>query len=179
MSMKSKAAVLLHPVRLRIVARLARDRRLTIAEIGESLVDVPQATLYRHVNQLVRVGMLEVITTNRVRSVTENVYALVPGSVSLSADALVGATREEHLRYFTTFIATLLADFARYVDRDEIDYARDGTGYHQTILHLSDEEFTGFVTALNKAIVPYLKTKAAPGRKRRLFNTIIIPDDGE
>ena len=44
----SAAAVLLHPVRLRIVLAMG-DEQLTTAEIAQHLPDVAQATLYRQV----------------------------------------------------------------------------------------------------------------------------------
>ena len=47
-----KTDIILHPVRMRILQNLA-TRNLTPLQLAEELVNVPQATLYRHLNKLV------------------------------------------------------------------------------------------------------------------------------
>ena len=62
---ETKADVLLHPVRLRIVQALLPRRQLTAQEIGRHLGDVPQATLYRHLNKLLDGGIIEIVHESR------------------------------------------------------------------------------------------------------------------
>ena len=75
------------------------------------------------------------------------------------------------------FVAGLLADFARYLRQDTIDLAADGVGYHQVVLYLSDEELKQFGEALSGVLLPLLANEPAPGRKRRLLSTILMPDE--
>ena len=72
---ESKTDLIMHPIRIRILLALV-DRKLTPLQLGEQLADVPQATLYRHLNKLMQGGLLEVIEERPVRGTVEKVYGL-------------------------------------------------------------------------------------------------------
>lgn len=172
----SRADLILHPVRLRLLAALAR-RQLTARQLSELLPDVPQATLYHHLGTLTRAGLLRVVSERRVRGTVEKRYALADDDASLSPADLANASREDHLRYFTIFVATLLGDFARYLQQDApIDLLADGVGYREMPFYLSDDELVQAAVAVNQALLPFLRNEPAPHRRRRLFATILIPD---
>jgi len=171
----SKAELILHPVRMRIIVVVAR-RQLTARQLGELLADVPQATLYHHLGLLTRGGILRVVEERPVRGTVEKVYALASDAHVAEGD-IAHATPEDHMRYFTAFVAGLLADFARYLRRDVINLAADGVGYHQMVLYLSDEELKQFGAALNGVLLPLLANEPSPGRERRLLSTILMPDE--
>jgi DNA-binding transcriptional ArsR family regulator len=169
----SRADLILHPVRMRLLVALAR-RQLTAGQLTELLPDVPQATLYHH---LTRAGLLHVVSERPVRGTVEKRYALADDTALLSPADLAHASREDHLRYFTLFVATLLADFARYLQQDApLDFVADGVGYRETPFYLSDEEFAQAAVAVNHALRPFLDHQPAPHRRRRLFATIVFPD---
>jgi DNA-binding transcriptional ArsR family regulator len=141
------------------------------------LGDVPPATLYRHINRLSEAGVLELVAERRVRGTLEKVYTLGQQGASLDPQEFAALSREDHLRYFTTFVATLLDDFSRYVKNAQpFDVLVDGVGYHKVPLELSDEEFAEVAKGINAAILPHLDNRPAPGRKRRIFATIVMPD---
>jgi DNA-binding transcriptional ArsR family regulator len=172
----SRADLILHPVRMRLLVALAR-RQLTAGQLTELLPDVPQATLYHHLGLLTRAGLLHVVSERPVRGTVEKRYALADDTALLSPADLAHASREDHLRYFTLFVATLLADFARYLQQDApLDFVADGVGYHETPFYLSDEEFAQAAAAVNQALLPFLGHQPAPMRRRRLFATIVFPD---
>jgi predicted ArsR family transcriptional regulator len=80
-------------------------RSLTAAAIADSLGDVPQATLYRHIGTLVQAGVLAIAEERPVRGATERVYVLAEGGAILAPAELSSATREDHLLYyFTVFV---------------------------------------------------------------------------
>ncbi len=172
----SRANLILHPVRMRLLVTLAR-RHLTARQLGELLPDLPQATLYHHLGRLTRAGLLRVVSERPVRGAVEKLYAIADDHALLSPDDLANASREDHLRYFTLFVTTLLGDFSRYLQQDApIDLVADGVGYRETPFYLSDEEFAQAATAFNQALLPFLSYQPAPHRRRRLFATIIFPD---
>jgi hypothetical protein len=82
----------------------------------------------------------------------------------------------EHRESFLTFVAGLLGDFDRYVERGDVDLARDLVGYHQRATNLSDEEMRDFIRDLRTVIEPRLHHAPSPERKRRLITTILMPD---
>ncbi len=170
-----KIDLLIHPVRLRIIQALVPDRCLTIGEIGASLDDIPQASLYRHVNTLVRGDVLAAVAERQIRGATERVYRIAERGADIGPGDLATATPADHLRYFTTFVATVLTDYGRYLERANIDLVRDGVGYRQASLELSDDEFASFTGALNAAVAPFLGRPPRADRTRRTLSTIVMP----
>jgi DNA-binding transcriptional ArsR family regulator len=172
---RKTTSLLLHPVRLRVVQALLGDRRMTTTELGEELGDVSAATLYRHVSVLAAAGVLEVVAEQRVRGTIERTYALRLSAAQVDPDELASMTTEDHRQAFTAFTAGLLADFERYLAREEVDLARDGVGYRQNALWLSDGEFEDLLGDLRAVLQARADNGPAPGRVRRLITLALMP----
>ncbi len=168
--------LLLHPIRLRIVQALVGEP-MTPLQLKDRLADVPQATLYRHINQLADGGLLEVVGERPVRGSIERTYRVVTAAVALGDDDLESATADEHFRYFATFVGTLLADFAGYLESGAPGLTGDRVGYRQVPLWLTDEEFDALAETMATAVQAHVDNPPAPGRRRRLLTTIVMPDD--
>ncbi|MFI8805619.1 helix-turn-helix domain-containing protein [Micromonospora chalcea] len=176
MSMERWAEVALHPVRLRVLRAVA-GTRVTTHDLAELLPDVPHATLYRHLATLVKAGMLDVVQERKVRGAVERVYALPAHGAALDPAALATATPEDHARYFTAFVSSLLSEFSRYLARDRVDFVADGVGYQQLVLHLTDAELHEFAAGLNALVGPLLARGPGDGRIPRLLATVLMPAD--
>ena len=170
------ADLLLHPVRLRIVQAFLGGRTLTTAGLGAELDDVPTASLYRHVGLLVDAGVLGVVEERKVRGAAERSYRLVLEAAS--ADP-AGMSAEDHRRAFATFVAALLADFDRYLQRagSTPDPLADGVGYRQAGVWLDDGEFADFVGELRALVAARMALPQRPGRRRRILSTVLMPGD--
>jgi DNA-binding transcriptional ArsR family regulator len=173
----STADLLLHPHRLRIAQALLGKAGLTTADLRTALPEIPPATLYRHINALLAGGLLEVVEERPTRGAVERTYALVTSRTVVSGEEAAAMTAEEHRRAFLTVVAGLLADFDRYLDREDFDLERDLVGYRQVALHLSDEEMLEVLGELNAVIGPRMANEPGPGRVRRLFTTVLMPAD--
>ncbi|SFF89057.1 Helix-turn-helix domain-containing protein [Actinoplanes philippinensis] len=176
MSRDRWAELALHPVRIRILRAVA-GARLTTHDLVALLPDIPHATLYRHLATLVKTGLIEVVDQRRIRGAVERVYALPAHGATLDAAALATATPEDHARYFTAFVSSLLSEFSRYLARERIDFAADGAGYQQLVLHLTDAELAAFAADLNQIIGPLLGNQPGNGRVPRLLATVLLPAD--
>ncbi|MEU4341501.1 helix-turn-helix domain-containing protein [Nocardia sp. NPDC023852] len=168
------ADLALHPVRIRILTAVSGTRR-TASDLADLLPDVPQATLYRHISTLAGAGMLEVVAERKVGGATERVYSVPEGGVTPTAEALASATPQEHARYFTAFVSSLLSEFTRYFARESIDLVADGVGYQQVVLHLDDAEFARFAQGFAQLVQPMLANEPGGGRTPRLLATILLP----
>lgn len=168
--------LLLHPIRLRIVQALVGSP-MTPLELRDRLGDVAQATLYRHLNQLVDGGLLEVVDERPVRGTVERTYGVVTSAVSLSDEDMASAGTDDHFRYFATFVGTLLSDFGAYLFAGDPKLGEDRVGYRQTALWLTDDELDELVIALRAAIDRHADNKPSPDRRRRLLTTVLMPDD--
>ena len=176
MSRNRWAELALHPVRIRILRAVA-GARLTTHDLVALVPDIPHATLYRHLATLVKAGLIEVVEERKIRGAVERVYALPAHGATLDAAALATATPEDHARYFTAFVSSLLSEFSRYLARERIDFAADGAGYQQLVLHLTDAELATFAADLNQIIGPLLGNEPGDGRVPRLLATILLPAD--
>lgn len=171
---ESTADLVLHPVRMRLI-QLLSGNRLTPQEMVERLGDVPPATLYRHLAKLTAGGVVAVAEERPVRGAVEKVYTLPSAEVDVTRD-LMGASREEQMRWFTTFVATLLGNYGRYLAQPSYDLAKDGVGYRQWAFFLSDAEYQAFLEGLRALIQKAMANHPAPDRHRRLITTMFMPD---
>ena len=178
---------LLHPVRMRIVQCIAAQGAMSPKSLQEALVDVPPATLYRHVKALFEAGFLEVASERRARGAVERTYRLVGGHAVLGPEELEfpdheeptskrSVTGDDHLRWFSGFTATLVDAFARYTRRRRPDLVRDRVRYRLVPMHLTETEATQFAEELEALYVRYHERGPGPGRVRRWFGFVTLPD---
>ena len=176
MDNKKKADLILHPIRMRILMTLAGEKK-TSQQLAEELRDVPQATLYRHINRLAKARVIQVVEERQVRGNIEKVYTIDELTAHLSAEEVAGFNKDDHMRYFIAFVASLLDDFSRYLQHsDTIDFSADGVGYQKFPLELSDEELEALTTKINQAFEKYSHNQPGQGRRRRSFSFAIMPD---
>ncbi|MFG1798016.1 helix-turn-helix domain-containing protein [Nocardia sp. NPDC049149] len=167
--------LLAHPVRLRIVHAMRGGRVLTTAQLCDRLPDTSKATVYRHVELLTAGGVLEVAEEQRVRGALERHYRLRQDRASIDAETAVAMTPDDHRRVFATAMATLIAEYNAYLDRDTADPARDLVGYRQHAIWLSDSEIQELIAGMRAAILPTLGNEETPDRTRYLLSPIMFP----
>ncbi len=173
----SKANLILHPIRLQIITAIS-TQEMTAKELAKVIGDVPQTTLYRHLNALVEGGILKVTGETQIRGTFERTYAMA-GMPSLKAEDLRGMRKQDYEQGFITYLSTLMNAALRYLDskqdNEEINPIEDGVDLSLAQLILSDEEFR----AMNQQILDLLMAKSNnqpyPNRKLRLFTYLFIP----
>ena len=143
--------------------RLRAGNPLTTQGLADLLPDVARATLYRHLSILVDGGIIEVVGEQRVRGAVERPYTLRHGSASLLKEDLEAASREDRLRFFASFVASLLDEYARYLRRDQIDLAADGVMYREGAVYLSDAEAADVAREMWASFTRRVGNEAAPG----------------
>ncbi|MCR8845165.1 helix-turn-helix domain-containing protein [Paenibacillus sp. SC116] len=174
--MKNKADLILHPVRLKIILTIMRKQRATALQLNELLPEVPQATLYRHINKLAEANLLTIVEQVQVRGVVEKVYAVSEEGAHVTQADLEVATRDDHMRYFTTFISSLMHDFSQYVEQPNFNLERDRVGYRQLALYLSDDELEEVMAPFREAVMKAIHNTPAEGRRRRTLSFVIMPE---
>jgi DNA-binding transcriptional ArsR family regulator len=173
MGTKKPAEVVLHPQRLAILRVLATRPRTT-KQLADALPEISQATLYRHMSMLLASGFVEVVEEQQVRGAVTRTYALADSAVLSGAD-LGEASRDDHFRYFATFAAGLLGEYGAYLDRPSIDLERDGVGFREHVLHLTDTELRELLAELRASIAARAALSPGDGRTARLLATITMP----
>ncbi|MCO6004389.1 helix-turn-helix domain-containing protein [Actinoallomurus purpureus] len=167
--------LLLHPVRLRVVHAMSGERTLTTAQLCDLLPDVSKATVYRHVGLLADGGLLEVDGEQRVRGAVERRYRLCRARAVIDAETAASVSPEDHRRVFAVAMATLLAEFNAYLDRDHADPVADAVGYRQHAIWLSPDERAEMIGELRDVIVSRMAHEPSPDRVRHLLSPILFP----
>jgi len=171
------ADLLLHPVRLRIVQAFLGERALTTAQLIAELSDIPPASLYRHVARLVNADVLQVISERRVRGALERTYMLRLAAASMMPDEIASMSADDHRQAFMAFVAGLLADADRYLERADLDPLRDGVTYRLAGLWLDDAEYADLLRDLVGVLQPRLANAPRKGRRRRILATVLLLGD--
>ncbi len=173
MSDSSIADVVLHPVRLRIIQQFG-GRSLTTAQLRETLPDVTQATLYRHVATLVDAGILAVVEERRVRGAVERTLALGERMAHVDQGALRAMSDVQLRSALLTFLGSVAADFDRFVDSDD-EGLRDFVGFGRVPLYVDADDLAAIQSGLAELLGPYLSDRG--GDRRRVgFVTLLVPE---
>ncbi|MBV9338484.1 MAG: hypothetical protein JO243_21560 [Solirubrobacterales bacterium] len=98
-------------------------------------------------------------------------------AASINLDELERMTRQDHRQAFMAFVAGLLGDFDRYLNRDDIDLARDGVSYRMAGLWLDDAEMADLARELARVIQPRAANPPRRGRRRRILGFVLLPGD--
>lgn len=174
MAKPNKADLIVHPVRIRILQALTHGP-LTTQQISDRLSDTPTSSIYRHLKILLKNKLIEVAETRQVKAIEEKVYRLTQ-MAHLSAGDVAELTTDQHLRYFITYMATLLQEFSSYLDTSEdADLVADRVGYTQTTFYATRKEFDLMTKTINEAIIPLLQNKAGGKRELHKFAFVTYP----
>jgi DNA-binding transcriptional ArsR family regulator len=172
----TKADLIIHPARLRIIQSFGGGRRLTAQELAALVPDIPRASLYRHLNLLLDGGVLAVVEERPARAIQERVYALVATATNLGPADYTATDAGDHLRYFSAFLELLRNDFTRYLRHGApVNLAVDGVAYYQMPLFLSDDEYEQFVATMQATLWPIIEQRPNPDRRKRLLSIIVMP----
>jgi hypothetical protein len=175
--MDGRVALLLHPVRLRLVHAMRAAGRLTTRGLCERLPDLPKATVYRQVGRLVRGGIFQVESERKVRGAVERLYRLVPSAVAVSIEDAEAMTLEDHRRGFTAAVAALMADFDAYLDRHEASPVADEVSYRQFVVWLTPEERSRLVGELGRMVRALTRNAPNDTRAPHILSTVFFPAD--
>ncbi|WP_328989216.1 helix-turn-helix domain-containing protein [Kribbella sp. NBC_01245] len=169
--------LLLHPVRLRIVQAVFDGSPFTTLQLRERLPDVSRATMYRQVEILLEGGLLEIESEARVHGAVERRYRLLAAQTLIDRDTAEAMTLDEHRHGFAAATASLLGEFAAYLDQEGADPKADLVSYKQIPLWLSDKEKADLIDAVMALLQAHAGNPQSPGRRRHLLATIFFPTE--
>ena len=172
---RKKADLIIHPERLLVLQTLA-GKPMTTQEIAEALPALPKPSLYRHLKLLLDGNMLEVVETRQVRGIQEKVYR-ISQATHLTAEDLAGFNPQEHFRYFSIYLASLLKGFADYLGSGEhpVNMLVDRAGYSATVINANDEELIAFKMELDHALQKLIGNPPRADRHRHKIAVITHP----
>lgn len=176
MKNESRADVILHPVRMRIIQCLI-NQQITAQQIRELLPDIPQASLYRHIKKLVEAEVIHIVDEIPIRGTVEKVYSINnPSKMTLGVEEVNTLSKDQHMGLFIKFMANLMGEYERYLNQDRFDIVVDGVSFRQTSMYLNEEEFSQFIKEIVGVYSKFTQIKPEKDRRRRTVATIIIPE---
>lgn len=174
-----KIELVIHPVRFQILRAIGRET-LTTQEIADRLPDSPKSSIYRHLKLLLEHNLIAVAETRLVNGIQEKAYRLDQPQ-HLGVDDMKDLTADDHVRFFTTYVLTLVQDFADYVTRrDPIDMLADRTGYTEAVFYATTAELDTFQMEINTALMKLMGNEPGNGRSRRKLALVSqpLPENG-
>ncbi|MFG6495873.1 helix-turn-helix domain-containing protein [Fictibacillus sp. UD] len=177
MNQKSKADLILHPVRMKIIQHLAKGSA-TVSELRGWISDVPQATLYRHLNVLNKNEIIYVTDERKIRGAVERTYALEQDTAYISAEEAANLSKEDHMKMFMTFISNITGDVEAYLNGDT-NLNTDIFGYNQLDLYLDGEEWEELSRGMQELISKYVPNRPTKRNKKVTLVQMLVPEPKE
>ncbi len=166
---------LVNPVTNKLLVELHFKEQATTKELSEICNDIPQATLYRYLNRLLKDGMIKVVAENEVRGTIEKVYTLNV-DLAKTTEEIKSSNDGEKLMYIVnTGIINILAEFREYIAKGNFDLRNDGITFAVSSFYASDEEYQEMMKKMGSIIQDVSGNKVTPQRKLRSLNLIITP----
>ena len=170
-----KADLIIHPVRLRVL-QLLGQKPLTTSELDALIPDVAKSSLYRHLKKLLEGGLVEIAETHLVKGTEEKSYRLIASPTITQEDVLL-MSKNDHLRYFSTYVAGLVQDFKAYLDSQEtLNMLSDRAGYSEILFYASTEELDALFATLKESLLRLKNQPSQPGRRLRKLVFINHPE---
>jgi hypothetical protein len=113
-------------------------------------------------------------TERKVRGTVERTY-VKHGRQNISRTELSQLSREELRQVYLAYVAALLSDIDRYLERDDAELRRGGATLRIAAMWLADDELREVAAGFGKLLQPYLDRPATPGTTRRILRTIVLP----
>ncbi|MBE1555969.1 helix-turn-helix domain-containing protein [Sporosarcina limicola] len=175
--MANKAEVLMHPVRMKISQVLMRNKEfgLTPLEMVKIIEDVPQATLYRHIQILLEAGIIRISKEKKVRSVSEKYYVLNEEEMKLSSDEWKEYSTKEKLGYISFYQLSLFTQYQNYLTKLETQACtEDKATFSLGDLKLDDNDFEKFQNELKDLLMKYYTNTAKIDEADTHYRTVAI-----
>lgn len=165
---REEQKLLLNQVRHRILQYVLRKGSVTVKEIGDSLKDIPQASLYRQIKLLSDNGFLVVCGQKQVRGTLEHTYSLAPKL--LEADG--GKRTDLNIQFILLSIAQ---DFADYYSAPSENSVKDVLNLISSPILMSDDEFEAYMEKISELTKQYINNEPCDGRKARRVTLVSSP----
>lgn len=177
--MAHKTDILMHPVRMKMVQILFRHKEegLSPLEMVNMLDDVPQATLYRHLQKLLDANIIRILKEKKVRAVSEKHYVINEKELMFNQAEWGRHTREEKMNYFAFYQILLKSRYEDYLIRkeNEADVIDEAT-FSIAELQLDDETFAQFQSDLHDLMLSYHQKENKATAPHRTVGITIVPE---
>ncbi|WP_235817471.1 helix-turn-helix domain-containing protein [Gracilibacillus timonensis] len=155
------------------LALIDKEEGLSILQLNQLLEDVPQATLYRHMNAMFEDGLVKIVNTKKTRSGEEKFYAINAETYKINEEEWNQASYDEKVNFVTFYFMYVLQAYQSY--HKTMDGKKDETTFSLAKLHLDEDKFEDFQSELNALFNKYYEESEKDSNKERTVSLVIIP----
>lgn len=165
---------MMHPIRIRIIQELSIKKTATTKELQAACGHFAQATLYRHLKELLHHKLIKIVSENHINGIIEKVYAIDQDVTQNIAKDPSKMTEDDLTHIFNQFMISIMTDYKTYIDHEDgLKNIQNEFGLVSTSLFLTDDELKDLLISINKLIYPLINQQQEEGRKLRKFSRII------
>lgn len=167
---------LTNPVKVKILVGIEQLGQATAKQLLDLCNDLSQATVYRALNKLTALKLIQIAEENPKRGTVEKVYRLNESADLLDAERIVRENDgEAYLGLFLAFLRSLLGAFGTYAKRSQINIMQDGSGFSASQICVTREELDELGQKIAETIVPYRQNGPAENRQNHTLALIFTP----
>ncbi|MCI8337075.1 MAG: hypothetical protein HFH62_00145 [Lachnospiraceae bacterium] len=167
--------VLTNPVKCKLFLEIQKCGETTAKHLSEAFSNIPSATLYRYLKRMTNDKVLKIVNQTQIRGAVENTYAVDINLTKHFKEVLDSNSGEAYMQAFMQYIIGFAELFQDYCKRDDIDIAKDKSGFSLSPLSLTDEELEMLIENIRDVVKPYESNTPAEGRKLHSIGVIISP----
>lgn len=160
------------PVKGKIMLEIHSAGSASVRYLCDRCPDIPRSTMYRHLSKLEKVGLVQVVSTRRVRGTTEKTYRFVSEVLSSSGEDM---SRESVLGLFIQYCMRFFSEFDRNLPDMLCKDEPISMGFTAAPVYATDEEIRRFTESWGRMIATLTENKATDGRKAHTIGLIVTP----
>ena len=169
---------LTNPLKNKLLTEIKSSQKITAKEISAKLKEIPQTTLYRHLNRMVEDGIIEVIGENQIKNLREKIYALAIDFDEEMKAIENDSSNQLFLAQFKAFTNGLEEEFHKALTDKRLGDAQGSYGFNITPFYATNEEVHELAFKIQELLKPYTEIESCPMRRLRNIASIITPPIG-
>ena len=167
-------ACFVNPTKSSILLTIQQLDSCTAKEIMAKQPDIPQATLYRTLKQLTKIGIITVVAETKIRAVVERTYALNESFMPNAEQIVTENNGAAYFQLMSSFTLQLMNEFKAYAERPNIDILHDGSGFSATPIYVNETEIQELAQEVAHVIKRYQTKEPTSDSEQKLHTMAII-----
>lgn len=160
------------PIKGKIMLEVSSAGTASVKYLCERCPDVPRSTMYRHLSKLEKEGLLEVVSTRRVRGTVEKTYRFVGITSDYQNDEL---SREMVMRLFAQYCMKFFEEFENNLPEKVSKSNPTVMAFTAAPVFATDDEMMRFTESVGRMISALSENKATEDRNAHTVGFMITP----
>ena len=167
---------IISPAKSQLLQAINYHERITAKELAQIVTQLPQATLYRYLNKMVKDGLIKVVAENQIRNVKEKVYAMAIDFEAENKKIAEDSSGESYLALFQIFTNGLHEDFKKHMSTGNAAINRKfAYAFGALPITVTDEEAEELYKKIEALLQPYHDNPMTADRYLRNFALVVTP----